>query len=248
MPTIVVDPEFVPDAVILDESPAGQDEDTDQTVADADPPAGRDSVDFDFTGAFTDGTDYGNDVPGDTQYSLLLTSQNLASGLFALDVTDAATNDDDGYGQGEPILLYQVDATTVIGYVGESPADGEDYTTYFTITIDPDTGVGTFTQTENVWHADTTNDDDTSFLDIVDGDLTIEEGAIAPWAGARGEYFKRVLIAVSNEFGIPLDVAKGNGAPSMTSDQVPGRTSRASTSRSRPSIVTRNCPSATPRS
>ncbi|MDR7103997.1 DUF5801 repeats-in-toxin domain-containing protein, partial [Croceicoccus sp. BE223] len=177
-PTISVDPRYEAGDVILDESPAGQDEDTDQTPADADAPAGRDSVDFDFTDAFEDGANFGADGPGSITYALNLSANGVQSGLFALDVTDAATNDDDGYGQGEPILLYQVDATTVIGYVGESPADGENYTTYFTITIDPDTGVGTFTQTGNVWHADTTNDDDTSFLDIVDGDLFVEATAI----------------------------------------------------------------------
>ena len=32
-------------------------------------------------------------------------------------------------------------------------------------------------------------------------DLTIDEGAIAPWAGARGEYFHRVLTAVAETYG-----------------------------------------------
>lgn len=37
-------------------------------------------------------------------------------------------------------------------------------------------------------------------LVVPDPDLSLEEGAIAPWAGNRGEYFKRVLQAVAGEF------------------------------------------------
>ena len=36
---------------------------------------------------------------------------------------------------------------------------------------------------------------------IADDDLSIDEGAIAPWSGFRGEYFKRVLAAVGDEHG-----------------------------------------------
>jgi len=38
-------------------------------------------------------------------------------------------------------------------------------------------------------------------LIVPDDDLSIDEGAIAPWSGFRGEYFKRVLIAVGEEHG-----------------------------------------------
>src|SRR5256885_1224982 len=38
-------------------------------------------------------------------------------------------------------------------------------------------------------------------LVIADEDLSIDEGAIQPWSGFRGEYFKRVLTAVGDEFG-----------------------------------------------
>ncbi|MDQ1456728.1 MAG: excinuclease subunit [Actinomycetota bacterium] len=38
-------------------------------------------------------------------------------------------------------------------------------------------------------------------LVISDDDLSIDEGAIQPWSGFRGEYFKRVLIAVGEEYG-----------------------------------------------
>src|SRR5438309_4344700 len=38
-------------------------------------------------------------------------------------------------------------------------------------------------------------------LVVPNPDLTLEEGAIAPWAGARGEYFHRVLAAVAESYG-----------------------------------------------
>ncbi len=38
-------------------------------------------------------------------------------------------------------------------------------------------------------------------LVISDDDLSIDDGAIKPWSGFRGEYFKRVLIAVGDEYG-----------------------------------------------
>jgi excinuclease ABC subunit A len=38
-------------------------------------------------------------------------------------------------------------------------------------------------------------------LVISDDDLSIDEGAIKPWSGFRGEYFKRVLVAVGEAYG-----------------------------------------------
>jgi excinuclease ABC subunit A len=38
-------------------------------------------------------------------------------------------------------------------------------------------------------------------LVVPDPELSIDEGVIAPWAGARGEYFSRVLDAVAAEYG-----------------------------------------------
>jgi excinuclease ABC subunit A len=40
---------------------------------------------------------------------------------------------------------------------------------------------------------------------IADDDLSIAEGAIQPWSGFRGEYFKRVLAAVADEYGFSTD-------------------------------------------
>jgi excinuclease ABC subunit A len=38
-------------------------------------------------------------------------------------------------------------------------------------------------------------------LVVPNTDLTVDEGAVAPWAGARGEYFHRVLAAVAEAYG-----------------------------------------------
>jgi excinuclease ABC subunit A len=38
-------------------------------------------------------------------------------------------------------------------------------------------------------------------LIVPDEDLSIDDGALSPWSGFRGEYFKRVLDAVANEYG-----------------------------------------------
>jgi len=38
-------------------------------------------------------------------------------------------------------------------------------------------------------------------LVVPNPDLTLDEGAVAPWAGARGEYFHRVLAAVAESYG-----------------------------------------------
>ena len=42
-------------------------------------------------------------------------------------------------------------------------------------------------------------------LIVGDDDLSIDDGAIAPWSGYRGEYFNRVLDAVGDEYGFSVD-------------------------------------------
>jgi excinuclease ABC subunit A len=42
-------------------------------------------------------------------------------------------------------------------------------------------------------------------LIVGDDDLTIREGALAPWSGYRGEYFNRVLDAVGDEYGFSVE-------------------------------------------
>ncbi|MCU1353973.1 MAG: uvrA [Acidimicrobiales bacterium] len=43
-------------------------------------------------------------------------------------------------------------------------------------------------------------------LIIADPDLSLQEGAISPWAGGHLQYFQRLLEAVCDEHGIPMDV------------------------------------------
>ena len=43
-------------------------------------------------------------------------------------------------------------------------------------------------------------------LVVPDPDLSIDEGAVAPWAGARSEYFGRLLQGVAETFAIPTTV------------------------------------------
>jgi excinuclease ABC subunit A len=44
-------------------------------------------------------------------------------------------------------------------------------------------------------------------LVVPDPDLSIDEGAVAPWAGARSEYFGRLLQGVAETFAIPTTLA-----------------------------------------
>jgi excinuclease ABC subunit A len=44
-------------------------------------------------------------------------------------------------------------------------------------------------------------------LVVPDPDLSIDDGAVAPWAGARNEYFGRLLQGVADTYGIPTSVA-----------------------------------------
>ena len=106
------------------------------------PPAGDNSATIDFSVNFAAGT-FGADGPGTTTYALQLTGTNVASGLFALDNTDMSAGDGDGFGQGGQIVLNQA-GNTITGSFNGTP--------YFTITIDPATGVVTFTQLANIWH------------------------------------------------------------------------------------------------
>ena len=79
---------------------------------------------------------FGTDGAGSATYSLVLTGSNVASGLFALDAADTTAGDGDGIGQGAAIVLNQA-GNDITGQVGAI--------TYFTITINPATGVVTFT-------------------------------------------------------------------------------------------------------
>lgn len=117
---------------------------------------------FDFSGFFSG--EFGADGPaGETSesYSLSLNGQDVTSGLYTVDNSDTAGDDGDGYGQGTEIVLNQV-GDQIIGSAGG--------TDYFTINVNAETGEVTLTQLENVWHADTTNPDDSQGM-VLDADL-----------------------------------------------------------------------------
>ncbi len=126
-----------PDTLVLDESAAGTD------TAGSPAPLGLASTTVNFADNFILPVKYGADGPGAAAYALVLSAAGIGSGLFALDTSDTLV-DGDGYGQGAPIVLNQ-SGNTITGSAG-----GLDY---FTIDIDAATGVVTFTQLRNVWHA-----------------------------------------------------------------------------------------------
>ncbi|WP_051448209.1 beta strand repeat-containing protein, partial [Bradyrhizobium elkanii] len=168
------------DTLVLDETrPVGTD------TAGGTAPTGLDSVTADFSNNFTPGS-YGSDGPGHTTYTLNLAGANVASGLYALDATDTTTADGDGIGQGAQILLNQV-GNTITGSAGG--------TNYFTITIDPSTGIVTFTQLNNIWHSDPTNPDDAATLTLSGANLL--------------QVVQTIVDADGDSVTTPLDVGTG---------------------------------------
>jgi VCBS repeat-containing protein len=152
------------DTLVLDETiPVGT-----ETDGDSDP-VGRTTITADFSNNFATTINYGADGPaasGNVSYSLVLTGTNVASGLYALDPTDTTVGDGDGIGRGTQIVLNQ-SGNTITG-----TANGQ---TYFTISINPSTGVVTFTQNIPIWHANTGSDDDTSTLSAVANSLVVRQ-------------------------------------------------------------------------
>lgn len=123
------------------------------------------SASYDFSSFFT--TAFGADGPADEtseSYSLNLNGEDIASGLYAVDNTDTNAGDSDGYGQGAEIVLNQV-GDQIIGSAGGVP--------YFTISVNAETGQVTLTQLDNVWHADTTNPDDSQGMVLDAGVLSL---------------------------------------------------------------------------
>ncbi len=108
--------------------------------------------------------DFGTDGEGTVSHALVLSTDGVGSGLYALDATDTDGGDGDGIGQGDEITLSQ-SGDTITGSAGG--------TDYFTISVDPVTGVVTFTQLANVWHANIADSDDASTLSTPSGTLTI---------------------------------------------------------------------------
>ena len=149
------------DTLVLDETrPVGTEEDGDSS------PAGLMTVQANFADNFVAPVNYGADGPGTVAYSFVLSGSNVNSGLYAIDPTDITAGDGDGIGRGTQIVL-NLSGNTITGSAG-----GVDY---FTITINPNTGVVIFTQLDNIWHLNTGSDDDTSTLTASLGSLLVRQ-------------------------------------------------------------------------
>jgi len=160
-PTAAVDENATLDTLVLDETtPPGTETDGDSN------PAGLVSTTANFADNFVSPAGYGADGAGSVGYSLVLDGENVASGLYAVDPSDTSIIDGDGYGRGAQIVLNQ-SGNTITGSVGAVD--------YFTISIDPATGVVTFTQLDNIWHANTGSDDDTSTLTAAIGSVLVQQ-------------------------------------------------------------------------
>ena len=151
-PDAQVDTGATLDQLVLDETrPIGE-----ETDGDSDP-AGLMTTTANFANNFEGPADFGGDGAGTVTYSLFLSAASVGSGLYALEQADTTAGDSDGIGQGAEIMLsLSLDGLTITGSAGG--------TDYFTIEIDPDTGIVTFTQLNNIWHGSTASDDDTSTL------------------------------------------------------------------------------------
>ncbi|EDY37958.1 structural toxin protein RtxA [Cyanobium sp. PCC 7001] len=135
-PSVVVNNDLLPE-LIVDESLGEL-----GTAGASENAAGFDTVSLSFAPLFDSDsvaagvqTNFGPDLAGTASYSLVLSGTAVPSGLFALNPS--------GTTAGSPILLSQS------GNVVTGSADG---TVYFTISLDPATGVATFTQLAAIWH------------------------------------------------------------------------------------------------
>ncbi|WP_229660342.1 DUF5801 repeats-in-toxin domain-containing protein, partial [Croceicoccus pelagius] len=132
------------------------------------------AANFTFTNADVNAAGWGADGPGTVTYALNLSVQDVESGLFVLDDSDTATP-----GKGEAIKLYQDPSGIVLGYIGDSPSDvNGTHEVLFFITADTNNGQLTVTYSDqtdpaNIWHGDTTSDDDASAIQLAADVLTI---------------------------------------------------------------------------
>ena len=224
-------------------------------------PTGDQSATIDFSVNFVTGgsVNYGADGPGSPTYALQLTGSNVNSGLYALDNTDlVAGGDGDGYGQGGQIVLNQVGNTITGSYNG---------TNYFTITIDPATGIVTFTELNNIWHpiagssaaalddtatlntlaanliqvvqtvTDFDGDTDTASIDIGQGVFQIQDDG--PRFGPDIDATLSILNDATPTNTGDLDIVIGTDSPNGgTGNNRPGRYQRLQLRRSRLTVST----------
>ena len=132
-----------PDMLVLDESPVGEDS------AGGDLPVGTMMTTADFSDNFVTPVQYGADGPGSVSYMLMLNGDDVPSGLYALDLSQAD-------GQGEQIVLNMVGDDIVGTAMGG--------TEYFRIELTGNPGEVKFSQSENIWHGNPANHDDEEAL------------------------------------------------------------------------------------
>jgi T1SS-143 domain-containing protein len=151
------------DTIVLDETrPEGSD------TSGAGAPSGDASATANFADNFVSPVDYGADGAGSVSYQLLLSANGIGSGLYALDATDTSAGDGDGIGQGAEITL-SLTGNTITGSAGG--------TNYFTISLDANTGVATFTQLNPIWHPTpgTSYDEAASLLTESASDIQVQQ-------------------------------------------------------------------------
>ena len=71
--------------------------------------------------------------------------------------------------------LVDVEPTAIERVTAADIGDVDAGNTYFTISVDADTGVVTFEQTQNIYHPDETNHDDSQSLDLEPGSLAVSQ-------------------------------------------------------------------------
>lgn len=112
------------------------------------------SADFSGNFDFAFGAD-GPAAAGGVDYALSLNGDAMGSGLYALG--------GDGV-RGEEIMLSMEDGN-IVGRVGD--------VAYFSISVDSETGVVSFTRYQNVWHADSDDHDDSASLSALEGTILL---------------------------------------------------------------------------
>ncbi|MCP9801998.1 hypothetical protein KBY75_00245 [Cyanobium sp. T1G-Tous] len=199
------------DTLVLDESAAGTDPDGPGKAA-----AGSVSASANFADNFDSAgpTDYGTDGAGSVSYALVLDGSDVPSGLYALDPADTTASeavDPDGIGQGAQIVL-NTEAVTgdIVGTAGG--------TEYFRLSVDNDPtktsfGTVTFARSNNIWHSDTTSDDDAETLSTAVGALTLEKTVV----DADGDS-ESAAVDLTGAFSIEDD------GPTVTADDTPADT------------------------
>lgn len=152
-PVAQVDPEATLPTLTVDESPLppGGDGDNSDTT--------------NFAALFGGSPAYGGDGPGSVHYDLVLSADGAGSGLYALDPSQPD-------GKGAEITLIQNPDGSISGVVGSD--------VYFTISVDGTTGDVTLVRDPgaadlNLWHADSSDSDDSQVLSAAEGTIELQQ-------------------------------------------------------------------------